>query len=335
VRRAIVAGAALLTSLGIEFLQVFVVAGRDANLRDLLANGLGGFVGIGLADRWRQLVYPEARLARVLTAVATGVWIGSRLATVLLLEASAPEGRWFGQIAPQRVYPADFRGEVLAATISGLPLRSGLIGDRTPFRSALLADADVRVVAVGAEPTAALASIASVLDSRRRELFVIGQLGHGAKWRMRLRAADLGLRVPSIRVPSAFGRGDTTRLEGARRAGHLQLSAQRGENVRSASVRLDAGLLWALLLPGDALPQETWPWLTALWTAVWIVVIARWSARGGLRRRWLLLILAVGLLLPVGSGGPLPGALEWFGALTAAVLVAHATERRITIARPA
>jgi hypothetical protein len=133
----------------------------------------------------------------------------------------------------------------------------------------------------------------------------------------------------------ALATGDTVRLVGARRDGHLLLSAELGANTRISSARLDAGLLWLLLLPGDVFPSASWPWITALWTAAWAAVIAYWSVLGGLRRRWLFLALLSGLVLPVGIAGPWPWYPEWGAVLLAALFVARTMQRRLSIARVA
>ena len=78
-RRAVVLAA--LTTLGVELLQMKLVAGRDASLGDLIANTLGGGLGILIAAYWRQLVFPSAATARrhaLAYALLLGwVWAGT------------------------------------------------------------------------------------------------------------------------------------------------------------------------------------------------------------------------------------------------------------------
>ena len=83
---------ALGLSVGVELLQVLAVDGRDAALRDIVANTMGGMIG---ALAWRtRLWWPSSRVA----ARATGVGI-----LVLGAIAAAP-GWWFVPIGPDTPY---------------------------------------------------------------------------------------------------------------------------------------------------------------------------------------------------------------------------------------
>ena len=242
---------ALLTSLGIEALQFAIIPGRDASLSDVLTNTTGGAIGALLALQWRRLFLPGPSEARTLVAVLALMWTGSRLGTAWLLRPSLPDTVWYGQIAPKDVYPADFRGEVLAASIGGLAASSGLMPElHDALRSPTV---EVRALVSGAARTPDLASVVSVLDEHRAEVLVLGQSGNSVLFRFRLRSADARFRTPTLRLDGAFppDSRQPTELTGFRSPGRLSLSASMLGSVNKATIALSPGLGWALLLPFD------------------------------------------------------------------------------------
>ena len=243
---------ALLTSLGIEALQLTIISGRDASLSDLITNTTGGALGAALALHWRRLVLPRPSDARALLAIMALTWTATRLGTSWLLRPSFPDTVWYGQIAPRDVYPADFRGEVLHADIAGVAARTGRMPElNTALRAPTVG---VRALVSGAKTTPRLASVISVLDEQRAEVLVLGQEGNAARFRSRLRTADARFRTPSIRLDGALppDAHAPTDLTGFRSPGRLSLSSATLGRVTDATITLGPGLGWALLLPFDA-----------------------------------------------------------------------------------
>ena len=272
--------ASFLFTVTIEALQLTAVSGRDASLSDLLTNTAGGTLGALLATHWRSLLLPRPRTARALAIVGLGLWIGTRLLTAWFLAPSSPATLWYGQLAPQDVYPADFRGEVSAARIGALTVRSGPMPE---LRNALRGDATVVTARVsGAPPSPALASVVSVLDAHRAEIVVLGQEGTDARFRRRLRAADALFRVPSVRLASAFeGPADSgIVLTGTATRVELRLTAARGAQERTVTVALGAGLGWSLMMPWDVGLTESAGLVSAAFVGLALFAIGYVGGRG-------------------------------------------------------
>jgi len=119
------AGMVLATTIGIEALQLSMVTGRDANLRDVLTNAVGAGIGFALAPYLGTLWRPPPRLAGLLAGGTAAAWIVSRILTGVLLAPSPPSGPWFAQIAPRDVYPSNLDGMVTQPTLNARPIGIG------------------------------------------------------------------------------------------------------------------------------------------------------------------------------------------------------------------
>jgi VanZ like family len=70
VRPRIVLLGSLATSLCVESLQAYVIAGRVANVVDVVTNTTGAALGAAMAPRWRLVICPPRKASRWLAAAA-------------------------------------------------------------------------------------------------------------------------------------------------------------------------------------------------------------------------------------------------------------------------
>jgi len=56
---------AFAATIGIEALQIEVIAGRDSSIGDAVANTLGAAIGVRVARRWRREAGESTRLAQI------------------------------------------------------------------------------------------------------------------------------------------------------------------------------------------------------------------------------------------------------------------------------
>lgn len=282
------------TTVVVEGLQLMVLRGRDPSLSDVLTNTLGGALGLLLAARWRTLLFPSRRIARRLAALGFVLWIGERMLSAWLLQPSLPATAWFAQVAPEDVYPANFRGRVESAEIAQRPASPRQMD--TAWTDRLRRSLHVAARVRAPEATHALASIVGVLDAERTEIIVLAQEGRAARFRVRLRVADALLRVPSIRLAEAFPADSlpSVDLSGEARPGELRLRARSAGGERVETLRLGAGLGWSFFLPSDwGLTAEV-RWISATCTGLLLALLGYYSARGAsLSGEWLTLGAAV------------------------------------------
>ena len=133
-RKSGVATAAVLSGVT-ELLQVSVVTGRDSSARDLLTNTLGALLGVMLADGWKRLAFPSDADARRLLSLSAACWLLLSVGEAALLGRAFPPTIWYGQWAPDGVFPATFSGRVLAVRMDSLDLFRGEAAELRPCAS--------------------------------------------------------------------------------------------------------------------------------------------------------------------------------------------------------
>ncbi len=274
----------VLATVSIEFTQYHWLLGRDASLRDILTNALGGGLGILLATRWRRLFLPTPRASRRLGTLALAGWLGLVVSTALLVRPRLPASVYWGQWAPELGQFATWPGRVLGATVAGQRLPSGRLEQSAALRRALLQDSvlvTARVVA-GAPPPD-LAPIVSVFDSEQREIFLLGQQGRGLVFRLRsgVRAVQLGDLSAWFPAPPPWQAGDTLTVTGGVVRGAWVLGVETPRASAWRRVPYSSGLLWAGLWPWHPLIGPAAAWLSGLWLGAALFPAAYWLARTG------------------------------------------------------
>lgn len=322
---------ALVTTIGIETLQLKFVAGRDANIRDVLTNLLGAVIGFGIATRLQAIWRPSHRQASYIYAAVAAGWIASRILTGYLLAPSPPPGAWYGQIAPVDVYPANLEGVVHEPTINGRTIFVDRLELAEEFANQW-EEGTLRVqgtIHLDRIPHR-LASAISVLNGRRQEAFVLGVEGTDVVFRTRARAADFGFRSPAVRFASGIREGEDIGLMG-RLHDRALVVAIEGRGRHATIVPLTSGLGWALMSPFDIRLDTESVWLSALWTGGILFAVAWFAARAVTTLAATFFsagLLLIGLVLPPMITVAAPsGSVEWIGAMLGVFLGTMGSKR--------
>jgi hypothetical protein len=324
--RRIVAVAALV-SFTVEFLQFTVVAGRDASLSDLLTNTTGAAIAAALIPRWRRVVSPNARAARLWFAGWTILWIGVLVATVWLQDPRTLRGpirnRWPEAVVPER----SFAGTLLEARVNGVAMPRG---DVPPDRAALRRSLDrgevlLEVRAVSGPPTEDLSLVYGLLV-RRIAVLGLGQYGRDAVLIVPSRAQRFRLWATTLQLPDAFppDSGVPMTARGELRDGRLRLSVSWGAQVQQATMLLRPTLGWAVVAPLKFVLGRKVGLLTALWVGALVFPLGFWAAgwrRPGAAIGALGVVIGAGLLgVPAIAGTPPTAWSEWTAAVVAAAI---------------
>jgi hypothetical protein len=330
------------TTLAIELLQMHVVAGRDASLGDLVANGAGGGFGFVVGTHRGLLVRPPRALARRLTLAAAACALSVFLATAWAVQPSLPRTRYYAQWAADMSNFGHFTGSIIAATAGSEPFPPiGEIESSDLFRQRLL-DGQGTVAAIvlpspSQEPR--LSPILSVFDEHRREIVLLGQERNDLVFRIRTRSADARFPIVGVRLSGAFAhrtRGGATAPETSAVAGglserHIWLGV--GDSAGTSRVRYGLGpeLGWFFLLPWQYKLSGWSGVLSALWVAGILLPLAYWSAlaactagmSGRHARGWLMVPLAITAvslgLLPMLLGYQSAGWPAWTAGVAASM----------------
>ena len=300
-RKSGVATAAVLSGVT-ELLQVSVVTGRDSSARDLLTNTLGALLGVMLADGWKRLAFPSDADARRLLSLSAACWLLLSVGEAALLGRAFPPTIWYGQWAPDGVFPATFSGHVLAVRVDSLDLSGERLPNSDRVRAALLQDHwTLTVKATTGEPTPDRSSVFSIFDGEQREMLVVGQQGTDLFARYRTHAAKMGLRSPSIVLPGAFAlpRGEPIRISMSFDRGVISLTTVASTKTVSREVSVTPSWGWSLLLPFEAPIGPLARLWCGLWTAALLFPTGYWTGR---RIGTFKAVAFGGLLLFLGMG---------------------------------
>ena len=337
-RRALIAIFA--STFLVELLQLQIVPGRDASLGDLLANTLGGIIGVTAADRWRRLLQPRPRQARMLAIVAAGLCLAMLALTAWGLDRSLPEGRYWGQWRRLPGGSLRFGGVVLGAELNGRPLPATLLQWDDPAILAIHGDSlTISATILPGPPTRRVASIASVGADPSHRLIVLAQRREDFVFRIRLRASELLLRSPSFGIPGVLSDSDNgvaqpVRLQGSYFPERVSLRADQA----AVNVPLTVGMGWSFLVPVELAIGRWASAVSALWLAMLFLPLAYWATKGWRVTGWTvpMLVAVVGLaLFPLSKTVAATSPLEWLGVvvgIAAGVLLARSSrEEPVTI----
>lgn len=322
-------------SASIETAQYWVISGRDSALGDLLANSLGGAIGIALVEARRLLLTPSRRAARRLAIAATIAVCALAAGIHWTLRPSLPTTQYWVQIASRLPQFIPFNGAVLDPTVDGDPMRDGRLSlpTTTALRTALL-DGSARIAATivpVAQPNAdEVSPIVAFFDARHDEILVVGCVDSALAMRVRTHAADLRLQPPTLTAHGECTPGDTIRIaaELLPRSGGARLTAATSAHTTVATPSTGLWTGWHLLVPDlgrFAAPMAGL--ITALWIAALSFPVAYWSARadGEGRPTWrtglaaALALVAPLAIIPIAAGAELAPPSVWI--FSAAALV--------------
>jgi VanZ like family len=293
----------------VEALQFFVVPGRYASFRDILANFTGALIGYLLGRHWRILVEPSYRAAHMLATIAAILWLGTQAFTAWAMGISLPPEPWWAQLRPKHDrYPAVFTGRILGLSVGSI--RIGY-SDQLPsddagaVREQILAGAPLRIVVANVAATRGMAPIAIISGGPVHDVAWWAQDGRDGVFGVAVRGTLLGLRTPSVRIADVVPklRGDTIALTGSYRHGWYELQAESRSGVRHRELRASPSLGWAFVLPFPLYAfGSTAIWLTALYLAAAWCVLGYWNARSVGAANAIVPVagMAMGILLGLG-----------------------------------
>jgi hypothetical protein len=300
----------------IETAQYWVISGRDSALGDLLANTLGGILGLALIDARYALGQPAPTVARRL-ALATALALCAAAATVQWIARPAlPAPPYWSQVATRLPQYVPFDGTVLNATYNGAVLRDGLLPDSLSATiRATLRDGSghiaTTIVPVSQPKGDDISPVVSVYDRRHNEILIVGCIDSALAMRVRSRAATLKLHGPTAVVAGGCApAGDTIHVAAQLlpRAGGIRLSATHATWSAVTTRDADISTGWHLLIPD--LGRYAGP-LAGVFTMLWMLAlyfpVGYWSARAR-RPIFVLTVSLVALLGPLALIPILAGA---------------------------
>jgi hypothetical protein len=311
----------------VETGQVFI-PGRDAGLGDLLFNSVGATLGL-LVFRTSPLWGNPSKgvAARCCLAVSAAVasWF---VLTGALLQPSFPPSTYFGQWTPDLGHLEQYRGRVLEVELGQQRLLPQRLSSAESVRRAVLSGTALTVEARIGPPTQKLASIFSVYDERQREIFLLGGDGGDLVFRYRMRAADLRLDGPDIRMRDGlegFIEGDTTTLSVMRHGSWWSLSNGSGRTNREG---FTIGSGWTLLMFPDNLPGPVIYVLGGIWVALLLAPVGYWA-----RIHWVsgmaVATLALVLIAVPPVVGLLPTPASQWGGFVSGLLMGAGLQRMV------
>ena len=261
----------------IESMQVRIVPGRDSSLSDLLANSLGGLLGVELAMRRAILLRPRGRAATVLAAAgAAGFGLVTTLTSLGLRPATIPRSLWI-QWTPDRESFEPFTGRLLDFKLDSIDLPRAFYPPKSLGLDRMLAKpgwhATVTFETAGIQwRRAVIARIAeeyTVLVSIEQHRWAIA-------CEEKTRSADFRFGSPTVELPDALApssRPPRVRFTCAREGNTLVASTEDRQQV----LRLSPSLGWALLDPFK-LSMPRYLWFGALWLMALAFPAGYWSS---------------------------------------------------------
>ena len=332
------------TSLVIEVLQLTLIPGRSAALGDLLANTFGGDIGVACGVFSHFLFLPNTRRARRLAAVGGAFLVASLSIAGSLLSSSVPFLVFWVQWLPYKVGYDVFAGRLDSLQVNGTSLHPGDQVDPIYKPTVLSADRnDVRAVVHPAARGSGRIALIARLAGPTNERFMIGRQGEDFVYRVRMRAADVGFRVPIVSLPDAFraaggsgGAADTATIELESRVVEtaLEMKARGPSGEVTRTVPLSPAVAWAFVAPRDVPLGPHYLWWNGLFlmvlslpTMYWLAVSTtartrrRDTSRGRAKSGVMLAVLIAGMASVhiIGGGAPF-AVVEWAGVAAAGAI---------------
>lgn len=265
-------------STGIEFAQVFI-PGRDSSFADIVYNGLGAVVGVGLARAWHLWLIPGERAIRRLGLIATTGAVAVFAGTDYLMRPAFPAMQYDVAWTPRLRHLVHYEGSVLKASVGGTNAPDGMLGASEEVRSELLAGEPMRVVIITGAPPAGSAPLLTV-NGFQMEIASLSLDRFKLSYRYRMRSDALRLDSPELFFRGAMEGlrpGRTVRIEATRPGKAYCLAV---DDSRRCGLGFTVADGWSLLLWSARLPA----WLPALLGLAWLAGLSFpsgfWSASG-------------------------------------------------------
>jgi hypothetical protein len=321
----------LALTLVIEILQFELISGRDANVRDLVANILGAALGAWLGGQWRSLVNVSPARARLFVAAGSVVLLAFLALVSWSWRPSYPNSLYYAQWAPDRGQRSVFAGHVLDASAARHAAPQGPLAASSAVRAAMAASGSrLSVRAVLSDPPPTPAPIFAIFDDERRMIAELAQSKGRLSFDLRQNADMMRLRKPTYRLDAErfLIRDATVAVEGALDGGAVRIAVVAKSGSASGVVRLTPGLGWTLFMPFSAPTGGAASLVSALWLAALFMPLGYWNGRATARGVWLGITLLGGFVAaPIAFGAAVAGVSDWLGALAGALIGVAAGRR--------
>lgn len=270
-------------SWGIELVQLFV-PGRDPSFSDVVANSLGGALGVPLSrapeffqratkTHWRLVAWSYAALG--MGATALGAWV---------VTVPVPESDFYVQWLPQRFGYVRFRGDLQSFQVNGVVLDSAARVPAGTFPAEFFEQGpDARLRLTAGAHISGMAMIAR-LALEHGEFLMLGRQADALAVRYRTRAPQIGIRSPILALDGAFTDDPAAELEirAIKRHDDVELYATTLSGASTSIARHDrltAARFWATLLPFE----RAFGSLALLGDVLWVMLLVAPAAYAGAR----------------------------------------------------
>jgi hypothetical protein len=266
----------------IETLQIKIVPGRDASFSDILANSLGALIGIELAMRRHHLLWPDARSARRLAVIWSGVFAAVCGATAWgLRPAFVPRSLWVQWVPPRTSY-WPFTGRVLAFDLNGIDLPLGYPSASLGLDKRLMSDNWLATAKIDRDGVTPRRAVLVRISEEFTQPFALEQGGWDLTCQQKTKSAEMRFGSPRVALRDAFrettgSHPDILYLVCQHRNRSLVAGVQAGGVAsREEVLRLSPSIGWNLLSPFDIPLSERTRWVGMLWLLGLMLPLGYW-----------------------------------------------------------
>jgi hypothetical protein len=313
--RSAIALAALL-SLGIESLQLDLIPGRDASIRDLLANAAGSGCGALIAVGAPALLRPAMQPARALSVAAALVILAVLGLSAWATRPDVPHRIYWVQWTPVRFGYDAFRGTLLRLELAGSPVSGGESLDpvRRPeiYRDGI---PPANALVIAGPPTGGIGFIGRLVTAQA-EVVMFGRRGNDLVYRFSIAGRHLGLRPPAYVLSGAFATlaTDSVAIHGSVRGGRVRLRAcTEASGCVTRAIPLSVSRAWSLVSPIEVASEPLVLTLSVLFLALLFLPLGYWSAWSASPLAPVVAVAGLALL-PIALALPIATPLDWVAA---------------------
>jgi hypothetical protein len=197
--------------------------------------------------------------------------------TGVLLAPAPSAAIYYGHHSPLLAHLAPYGGTVRGASIDGIEIPQGRIGDSDGVRARLGGDYALRVRARAGAPPEDQAALVLITDAAQREILLLGPDRDDLVFRFRSRSQALGLETAMVRLPQALqsvGLGDALELMVERTGADLCFSID-GEVDCGHGFTVGDG--WLFVAPDYRVVASSRPLLDVAWLAALFLPLGYWG----------------------------------------------------------
>jgi len=268
----------VLTTVTVETLQYVVVRGRTASVGDVIANTIGGALGLAAPRVLRWVLASAPRVARATSAAAGAIALVVAAALALQAIHPPPSLHWTRHAPVLRRGFEPFTGFVSQVQLGGLPFAEG------ETRALERRDSvQLRIALRSGRPPERLAEVLQLWTPAGHGWVWIDQRGTNLRTHVTSRADDWRLRGhatwASGSLPAAAGESVSVRI--ALQRFRYDIEVEHGGAVMKKIVTVSPGDGWRLLVPFERQRQrERWSLtLTALWVGALLFPLGLFAQR--------------------------------------------------------